>query len=129
MEDMKEDNSIILTFDYDMQQVPIGLNDLAISITSDVLIKFDWTASYSDLRTLKLQFTINSALQGGETLSVRLVNYKVFRSSTGGCVLPDTFSTTLESSLTSTAASAAAASGFMQYIIVGGMVGVFGLLL
>ena len=42
---------------------------------------------------------------------------------------PEVFSTTLKSSLESSAASASAASGFMQYVILGGMACTFGLLL
>ena len=62
-------------------------------------------------------------------MSIRLANYKVFRSVYGGCVVPESFSFTLKSSLESSAASAAAASGYLQYIILGGMMGTFGLIM
>jgi len=84
MSDMQDDNSVTLTFDYDMQQSVIGLNDISVSVSSDILVKFDWTAVYSDLRTLVISFNIYSALQGGEELTIKLNNYKVFRSPTGG---------------------------------------------
>jgi len=84
MSDMKEDNSIVLTFDNNMQQVPISLSDLAIEIFSESRIKYDWSATFTSSRTLTIKFMINSALQGGEKMEVKLINHKVLRSPSGG---------------------------------------------
>lgn len=129
MSDMNDDGSVIFTFDHDMKQSTIGLNDVAISITSDILVKFDWTATFPDKKIFVINLNIHSALQGGETLNIRMANYKAFRSPTGGCVVPESFSITLKSSLESAAAIAKAASIYLQYIIMGGMIGTFGFLM
>jgi hypothetical protein len=106
-----------------------GFSDLSVGINSDFIVDFSWSASYSTSTTLDVNLSINSALQGGEELTIKLINSKKFRSPTGGCVKPSNFKKSLESSLSSTAASAKAASGLSMYLIMGGMMVMFGLLI
>jgi cysteine-rich repeat protein len=120
---------VIITFSDPMKPATFDINDLSISISSDIVVKFTWTASYSDLTTLTIRFQIDTALQGGENLKIKLINSKKFRTPIGGCVQPSTFSLTMSSSLTAVAASAQAASGYTQYIIMGGVFLIFAVLL
>jgi cysteine-rich repeat protein len=120
---------VVITFSDPMKPATFDINDLSISITSDIVVKFTWTASYSDLTTLTIRLQIDTALQGGENLKIKLINSKKFRTPIGGCVQPSIFSLTMSSSLTAVAASAQAASGYTQYIIMGGVFLIFAVLL
>jgi cysteine-rich repeat protein len=126
---IQSDYSFTIDFDHDMQNSSIGLNDMAISISSDSIIKFSWKAQYKNSTFLLIKLVINSVLQGGEILKIKFTNDKVFRGPNGGCVKPTIFTTNLESSLNSVAASAQAASDLMQYIVLGGTIAAFGLIL
>jgi cysteine-rich repeat protein len=120
---------VSITFSEPMLLTSFGFSDLSVGINSAFIVDFSWSASYSTSTTLDVNLSINSALQGGEELTIKLINSKKFRSPTGGCVKPSTFKKSLESSLSSTAASAKAASGFSMYLIMGGMMVMFSLLI
>jgi hypothetical protein len=126
MGELIANDQIMLTFSDAMLQTVIGMNDLSIDIISEMKTSFTWTASYSDLNTLKINLAISSALQGGETLTIKLVNEKKFRTPIGGCVKPSKFTITMASSLTNVAASAKAASDLTMYIVMIGVMVLFG---
>jgi hypothetical protein len=126
MGELIANDQIILTFSDAMLQTVIGVNDLNIDITSEMKTSFTWTASYFDLNTLKINLTIISALQGGESLIIKLVSDKKFRTPFGGCVKPSKFTITMASSLTNVAASAQAASDLTMYIVMIGVMVLFG---
>lgn len=67
-----------------MLNATIGLKDLFISITSDAIVKFSWTAEYQNDTTLRVKLDIKSALQGGEKIKIKFTNDKVFRGPHGG---------------------------------------------
>jgi cysteine-rich repeat protein len=123
---IQSDYSFLITFDHEMLNSSVGLNDLFISITSETIVKFSWTAQYQNNTALLVKMNIKSALQGGETLTIKFVNDKVFRGPNGGWVKPASFTSKLTSSLASVAATAEAASNIMQYVALGGTVVAFG---
>jgi cysteine-rich repeat protein len=126
---IQSDYSLVIDFDHAMQDSTIGLNDMSVSISSDIRIKVDWTAHYINSTSLLIKLSINSALQGGEILKIKFTNSKVFRGPNGGWVKPSIFTAKLESSFASVAASAQAASQYMEYLVLGGTIAIFGLLL
>jgi cysteine-rich repeat protein len=126
MGNIQSDYSFLISFDYEMLNSTINLSDLFIVITSEIGAEFTWTAEYRNSTALFVKLNIKSALQGGETLTIKFVNDKVFRGPRGGWVKPVSFTSKLTSSLASVAATAEAASNFMQYIALGGTVVAFG---
>jgi proprotein convertase subtilisin/kexin type 5 len=126
MSNIQSDYSFLIAFDHEMLNSSVGLNDLFISITSETIVKFSWTAQYQNSIALLVKLNIKSALQGGETLTIKFVNDKVFRGPRGGWVKPASFTSKLTSSLASVAATAEAASNVMQYVALGGTAVAFG---
>jgi len=118
-----------INFSHSMKQTTITTTDLLVSIESEYVIDFSWTASYSSPTTLDITLDVTTALQGKEELTVKLLNSKTFRTNNGGCVKPDKFKVSMKSSLASVAETAEAASGMTQYITMAGIVCTFAVLL
>jgi cysteine-rich repeat protein len=127
--ELTNNEEISIIFSDPMKPSTFDINDLSITISSDITVKFTWTASYFNPTTLTLKLQIDTALQGGEILKIKLINSKKFRTPIGGCVQPSTFSKSMSSSLTAVAATAQAASDYTQYIIMGGVILIFAVLL
>jgi cysteine-rich repeat protein len=127
--ELTNNKRVSITFSEPMLPTSIGFSDISVRIDTDFIVEFSWSASYSTTTTLDISLNIKSALQGGEELTIKLINPKKFRSPIGGCVQPSAFKKSLESSLTSTAASAKAASGLSMYLIMAGVMVMFGLLI
>ena len=126
---MSGQNKAILNFDHVMNNTEITLNDMSVSVSSNSYISTSWSASYINDTALEISIRFGGLLKGGETLNVRIINYRAIRASTGGCVRPSVFSTTLESSLQSSADSAKSISDFTGYIVFGGILMIFGILM
>ena len=73
-----------MSFDYDMNETEITLNDMNIEIDADYMIYYSWQAQYEDNRTLKIDININDILKGTEKITVKMNNWKTFRSLYGG---------------------------------------------
>ena len=73
-----------MSFDYDMNETEITLNDMNIEIDADYMIYYSWQAQYEDSRTLKIDISINDILKGSEKITVKMNNWKTFRSLYGG---------------------------------------------
>jgi hypothetical protein len=129
MGELISNEEIAITFSDSMLQAAFTVSDISITINSDILVKFSWVASYSNPTTLIIKLQVGTALQGDETLIIKFINDKKFRTPTGGCVQPSTFKTAMSSSLSSVAASAQAASGYTQYFIMGGVMLIFATLI
>lgn len=67
-----------------MRQTQFDENDVYISISSPFLIKFDWSAQYSNNTSLLITLQMNSVLEGGEILEVKFINSKKYRGEFGG---------------------------------------------
>jgi len=67
-----------------MKQLDITQNDMSISMESDYFVEFSWTAVYSSSKVLDIKLNLDTSLQGGEKLKIKLVNDKTFRTPTGG---------------------------------------------
>jgi cysteine-rich repeat protein len=124
-----KDNSLEVNFSHPMHMTSITLNDISMNIESDVRVTFSWTASYTSSTSMLIRLNIGTALQGGENLTIKFTNSRVIRGENGGWVQPESYSTALESSLGSQSASSSIISQYMQYFVIAGMLGIFGLLL
>ena len=126
---MSGQNKVILNFDHAMNKTDIKLNDMSVSVSSSRYISTSWSASYLNDTALEISISYGGMLKGGETLNVRITNYRAIRSSTGGCVRPTNFNTTLQSSLQSSADSARSISDYTGYIVLIGILIIFGILM
>ena len=126
---MSGQDKVILSFDHAMNNTNVGLNDMSVSVSSSSYVSTSWSASYLNDTTLEISISYGGLLKGGETLNVRITNYKAIRASTGGCVRPTSFSTSLQSSLQSSADSARSISDYIGYIVLVGILIIFGILM
>ena len=126
---MSGQNKVILNFDHAMNNTDIKLNDMSMSVNSSSYVSTSWSALYMNDTALEISVSFGSLLKGGETLNVRITNYRAIRSSTGGCVRPTNFNTTLQSSLQSSADSARSISDYTGYIVLVGILIIFGILM
>lgn len=67
-----------------MQQVDVTKDDLSITIQADTSISFDWSASYISSTVLSVDLSISQVLVGNEILTLKFINYKIFRGPYGG---------------------------------------------
>ena len=77
-------NSVLVSFNFTMLNSSIGQNDLLVTISGNYNIDFTWTAIYQSGKSLLIQLNVNTVLQGGETLTIKFINSKVFRGPDGG---------------------------------------------
>ena len=126
---MSGQNKVILNFDHTMNNTDITLNDMSVSVSSSSYISTSWSASYVNDTALEISISYGGLLKGGETLNIRITNYRAIRASTGGCVRPIMFNTTLESSLQTSADSAKSLSSYTGYIVFTGILFIFGILM
>ena len=94
----------------------ITINDMGVSIDADYSVSYTWTASYESSRRLVIQISTSDVFEGTETLSVSFTNWKTFRGEYGGCVQPDTVTSSIPNSLES-AVEAAEDGSFITSII------------
>ena len=97
--DVSADHEITVSFDYDMNETEITLNDMNIEIDADYMIYYSWQAQYEDSRTLKIDISINDILKGSEKITVKMNNWKTFSSLYGGWVQPEILYSTMPNSL------------------------------
>ena len=82
-----------------MQQGEVTNEDFIIEIESSYRISYSWVAEYTDDTTLSVDLSTSGVFEGGEILTVRFINSKVFRSPTGGCLTEDELESEMVSSL------------------------------
>ena len=68
-----------------------------------------------------LSLKVDTVLQGGEKLSVKIINSKKFRSQNGGWIQPNLLSSTMKSSMANAAEGIVYVSTYTQYSVIGGV--------
>ena len=68
-----------------------------------------------------LSLKVDTVLQGGEKLNVKIINSKKFRSQNGGWIQPNLLSSTMKSSMANAAESIVYVSTYTQYSVIGGV--------
>jgi len=85
VEFVAEGNSdYVFTFNDIMKNEEITESDVVITIEAKYYIQYRWSASYTSFTELKFTIDVSSVLDGTEILTIKLNNYKKFRTSTGG---------------------------------------------
>ena len=115
LKSISSSNMIEITFNHTMRQVNITLDFLSISIIQDYPIIFSWSAYYSDNQTLSIRINSQTVLTGNENISIKFINYKIWRGPFGGCLTTNQLSTTAQNSLADSVAVASSISSFTQY--------------
>ena len=77
-------NSVLVSFNSPMLNSSIGQKDLLVTISGNYNIDFTWNATYQSAKSLLIQLNVNTVLQGSETLTIKLINSKIFRGPDGG---------------------------------------------
>ena len=67
-----------------MNQTKIDTQDLTVNIKADTAQKFTWSAVMTSSMTMRFTLSMETALQGTETLEIQFTNWKVFRGAEGG---------------------------------------------
>ena len=122
-------NRAIFRFDHAMNITDIRLNDISVSVSSSGYISTSWLASYINDTALEINVSYGSLFKGDGTLNVRITSYRAIRASTGGCVSPRSFDTSLQGSLQSSADSARSITNFTGYIVLVRILIGFGILM
>ena len=99
LSEISEDNDFEVYFNTSMQQGEITNEDLIIEIESPYSISYSWEAEYINDTTLSVEISTSGVFEGGEILTVKFVNSKVFRSPIGGCLTEDELESEMVSSL------------------------------
>ena len=108
-------NTIDISFNHVMNKTDITLNDLSISISYYYKILFTWTAYYSDNQTLTININSQTVLTGKELITIKFINYKVWRGPNGGCLTTNQLSVTAQNLLVDFEAISNTMSGFTMY--------------
>ena len=77
-------NDFEVYFSEAMNQTEITNDDFVLEIESSYSISYSWVAEYIDDTTLSVDISTTGVFEGGEKLTVKFINYKVFRTSIGG---------------------------------------------
>ena len=98
-----------------MIQKAISLEDLLVNVYSKYSIVVTWTARYVDSKTLRITLVTNSVLVGDEVVSLKFINYKVFRSQYGGWLVSTEITTSSTGNLIKSEEAASSISIFAEY--------------
>ena len=82
--ELSTSNSILISFNNTMLNSKITIKDLMVMIIGNYNIDYTWTATYLTSQSLSIDFSIKTVLQGGETLTIKMINSKTFRGPNGG---------------------------------------------
>ena len=93
----------------------ISLNDLLVNVFSKFSIVVTWNARYVNSKTLRITLITNNVLVGDEVVSLKFINYKVFRSQYGGCLVSTEITTSSTGNLIKSEEAASSFSIFAQY--------------
>ena len=115
LESILSTNQITISFNHTMKQTSISLKDLSVSIDASYPVLFNWTVSYKNQTTLKIDLGLQSALLGGELITVNFTNYKVWRGPNGGCLVTQNIASKAISSFINSENSANSISGITEY--------------
>jgi hypothetical protein len=80
----QSNQKLVLSLSNEMEEVDITYKDLSVIFESNFDIDFEWTAKYSDSETLEISYDITSVLEGTETLTIKILNWKTIRAVNGG---------------------------------------------
>ena len=108
-------NEYDVAFSIDMIQKAISLKDLLVNVYSKFSIVVTWTARYVDSKTLRITLITNSVLIGDEIVSLKFINYKVFRGQYGGWLVSTEIKTSSAGNLIKSEEAASSFSIFAQY--------------
>ena len=108
-------NTYNVAFNTDMNQVEVNLSDFLLTVYSKYDIPFTWSAKYIDNRTLRIAIITNSILVGDEIVSLKFINYKVFRGVNGGWLVSTEIKTNASDNLVNSKETASSLSIFAQY--------------
>jgi cysteine-rich repeat protein len=125
---MTEDTTEVdINFSSPMYLIPITSADIQVNILAEYRVKYSWTASYINSKTMRINMDIKTAMSGKETLIVKFINYKTIRGANGGCPIPESLSTPIPSSLSAERQLAKSMSKYTKYLIIGGVLSMFGI--
>ena len=77
-------NVASIKFSSPMNISSISQNDLLVDISGSYPIDSKWDAKYQSTKELQLKMNVKTVLQGGEILTIKMINNKVFRGPNGG---------------------------------------------
>jgi hypothetical protein len=80
----KSNQKLVLSLSNEMEEIDITYQDLSVIFESNFDIDFEWTAKYTDSKTLEISYDITSVLEGTETLTIKILNWKTIRAVNGG---------------------------------------------
>ena len=112
---ISDSNIIKIYFNHTMRKADITLKDLSISISASYPVSYNWTANYENQTSLIINTNVNTVLQGGELITIKFTNYKVWRGPNGGWLITEVLTANAISSLISAENTASSMSGFAQY--------------
>ena len=116
-----DSTTYIFTFNDTMQIVNITQSDMVVSIDSSYLIEYDWSASYINSTQLSVTVTVQSVLMGTETLKVKFINSKKFRTDIGGCLDKIEYSIGMETNLGESVSKANVLGLISEYLTYSGL--------
>ena len=108
-------NTVEIGFSHAMNKTEITLDDLSVSISYQYTISISWSAYYSNNQTLLINIDSQTVLTGEEKITIKFINYRVWRGPNGGCLTTDQLSATTQNSLADSVATANSISSFAQY--------------
>ena len=108
-------NTVKIGFSHAMNKTETTLDNLSVSITYQYAISFSWSAYYSDNQTLLININPKTVLTGEEKITIKFINYKIWRGPYGGCLTTDLLTANTQNSLADSVAAANSISSFTRY--------------
>ena len=98
-----------------MNKTDITLNDLLVTVSSKYNIKYTWTATYINDKTLRVSIITNFVLVGDEIITIKFISYKIFRGPYGGWLSVDYVTSIASNNLVDSEQTVLSMSALLQY--------------
>ena len=108
-------NTYDINFSSNLNKTDITLNDLLVTVSSKYNIKYTWTATYINDKTLRVSIITNFVLIGDETVTIKFISYKIFRGPYGGWLSVDSVTSIANNNLVDSEQTVLSMSAFLQY--------------
>ena len=108
-------NTYDINFSSNINKTDITLNDLLVTVSSKYSIKFTWTATYINDKTLRVSIITNFVLVGDEIVTIKFISYKIFRGPYGGWLSIDSVTSIANNNLVDSEQTVLSMSALLQY--------------
>ena len=108
-------NTYDINFNTEMNKTDITLNDLLVTVSSKYNIKYTWNATYTSEKQLRVLIVTSNVLVGDEIVTIKFINYKIFRGPYGGWLSIDSVASIANNNLINSEQTASSISTFLQF--------------